>query len=226
MANITRFSNWQRQEPLVLLVPDSNDSGPDHWQTRWERERVDCRRVDLGMWDSPHRNTWVNKLNLAIRRADRPVVLVAHGLGCLAVAWWAEYERPAFGTPVAGALLVAPPDVDRPGLDPRLARFGSCPRQPLPFPSFLVAGPDDPHRQARTARGLSEDWGCRFVDADASRHVDAESALGDWPLGERLLGQLLHDHKLLVEGAGAVPAAAGPISPPVPQPGAAAAGGR
>jgi hypothetical protein len=56
---------------------------------------------------------------LAIQRAEsagRPVVLVAHSLGCLAVAWWAEYERLANGLradlPVIGALLVAPPDVE------------------------------------------------------------------------------------------------------------------
>ena len=50
--------------------------------------------VELGMWDQPHRNTWINQLNLAIRAADRPVILAAHSLGCLAVAWWAQPEQP------------------------------------------------------------------------------------------------------------------------------------
>lgn len=59
-------------EPLVLIIPGLNNSGPDHWQTRWERSRRDCQRVDLGMWDRPHRNTWVNKLNLAIRGGGPP----------------------------------------------------------------------------------------------------------------------------------------------------------
>ena len=121
-----------QQEPLILLVPGLHDSGPGHWQTLWETSRPDARRVELGMWDDPHRNIWVNQLNLAIHRANRPVVLVAHSLGCLAVAWWAEYEQPAHGVPVIGALLVAPPDVDRPGADPRLARFSACPRSALP----------------------------------------------------------------------------------------------
>src|SRR3546814_7469177 len=78
-----------RESPLVLAVPGLNNSGPGHWQTIWETTRNDCERVDLGMWDRPHRNTWVNKLNAAIRQADRPVILVAHSLGCIAVAWWA-----------------------------------------------------------------------------------------------------------------------------------------
>lgn len=193
---------WQQQEPLILIVPEIERGGPDDWQSRWESKRTDCRRVDLGMWDTPHRNTWVNKLNLAIRRADRPVLLVAHGLGCLAAAWWAEYERPAFGDPVLGALLVAPPDIDRPGLYPRLARFGSSPRQALPFASFLVASHDDPLGSYRTARALARDWGSRFADAGAVGHIDAASGLQDWPFGEKLLAQLLLEHRRAIEAAG------------------------
>lgn len=78
--------NSPTHEPLVLIVPGLENSGPDHWQTLWEREVPQCQRVELGMWDNPHRNTWVNQLNLAIHRAGRPVVLVAHSLGCHAVA--------------------------------------------------------------------------------------------------------------------------------------------
>lgn len=198
------------QEPLILLVPGLHDSGPDHWQTRWETERPDARRVELGMWDDPHRNTWVNKLNLAIHRAGRPVVLVAHSLGCLAVAWWAEYERPEFGNPVIGALLVAPPDVDHPGADPRLARFSACPRQELPFPSFLVASRNDPWCNQRTAYALARDWGCRFADAGDAGHINAEAGVGDWAFGQALLKQLLR------EGLGRLPDLHRP-GPPQPE---------
>lgn len=201
-------------EPVILTVPGIDNSGPDHWQTRWEKKRRNCRRVDLGMWDAPHRNTWVNKLNLAIHRADRPVVLVAHSLGCVTVAWWAAFEQPAFGAPVIGALLVAPPDVERPGLDPRLARFGACPRQPLPFPSFLVASRNDPYCPMPTPIALARDWGARFVDAGETGHINAESKLGDWPAGERLLDRLLHDR----------PAAPPARTEPWPHAGALAAG--
>jgi predicted alpha/beta hydrolase family esterase len=185
-----------RDEPLILIVPGINNSNADHWQSRWQAKRDDCRRVDLGMWDNPHRNTWVNKLNLEIHRAGRPVVLVAHSLGCLTVAWWAEYEQPTFGNPVVGALLVAPPDVDRPGTDPRLARFGACPRSPLPFPAFLAASHDDGYCSFRTAIALARDWNCRFADAGAVGHINAQSGLGDWDFGELLLKQLLREHRL------------------------------
>lgn len=182
-----------REDPLILIVPGIHNSNPQHWQSRWEQQCSDCRRVDLGMWDDPHRNTWVNKLNLAIHRADRPVILVAHSLGCLAVAWWAEFERPLYGNPVVGALLVAPPDVDRPGTDPRLARFGSCPREPLPFPSFLAASQDDRLCSLRTAQLLARDWGSRFAFAGAIGHINADSGVGDWHFGKTLLAQLLRE---------------------------------
>lgn len=184
-----------RHDPLILIVPESAEGAPQHWQTRWERSRDNCRRLDLGMWDEPHRNTWVNKLNLAIYRADRPVLLVGHGLGCLTIAWWAEYEHPPVGGSVIGALLVAPPDPELPGADPRLAKFGAPPRQPLPFPACVIAGADDPSCSLRSAIELARDWDCRFTEAGAVGHLDAASGVGDWALGQRLLDRMLGDHR-------------------------------
>lgn len=176
--------------PLILTVPGLGNSGPGHWQTLWEERLPNCRRVDLGLWDDPHRNTWVNKINLAIQRADRPVILVAHSLGCLAVAWWAEFEQPTDGK-VAGALLVAPPDVEVRPIDRRLTRFAPFPHGELPFPSFLVASRDDPYIGIGQARQLARAWGSRFADAGEVGHINAESDLGEWAFGQLLLNQLL-----------------------------------
>lgn len=184
-----------QDDPLILIVPGLNNSNPQHWQSLWEAQRDDCHRVDLGGWDDPHRNTWINKLNLAIHQAGRPVVLVAHSLGCLAVAWWAEYEQPSYANPVVGALLVAPPDVDRTGADPRLARFGACPRNPLPFPAFLAASQDDHYCKLKTSRMLARDWGARFAFAGAIGHINADSGIGDWDFGKVLLEQLRREHR-------------------------------
>lgn len=185
-----------RQEPLILTVPGFRNSGPDHWQTRWERKRPDCRRAELGMWDAPDRVTWVSRLDAAICAAERPVIVAAHSLGCLALAWWAESPRAGQADCVAAALLVAPPDVDRPGRDPALARFSAAPRHALPFPSFLVASRNDPYCNFRTAHGLANDWACRFVDAGEAGHINADSGLGDWAFGENLLEQLLHERNI------------------------------
>lgn len=179
------------KDPLLLIVPGLNNSGPLHWQTVWEQQRADCQRVDLGMWDRPHRNTWVNQLNLAIRQTDRPVILVAHSLGCMAVAWWAHLEKPAADGQVQGALLVAPPQVDDEPIDPRLATFGPVPKEPLPFPAILVASHNDPYMRFRDARRLAANWGCGFADAGHVGHINADSGLGEWDFGQFLVRQLM-----------------------------------
>lgn len=188
----------QRADPVILTVPGLCNSGPDHWQSRWEQTLPDCHRVDLGLWDDPHRNTWVNKLALAIQRAhavaERPVVLVAHSLGCMAVAWWAEYERLASGPreqPVIGALLVAPPEVEDAVKDRRLTRFAPLPSHELPFPSIVVGSRDDPYATPGATRRIARQWGARYADAGAVGHINAESALGDWAFGRLLLNRLL-----------------------------------
>jgi uncharacterized protein len=177
-------------EPLVLIVPGLNNSGPDHWQTLWERELPHAARVELGAWDDPRRNTWVNQLNLAIYKAGRPVILVAHSLACHVVSWWSEYERPPVGGPVLGALLVAPPEVERDGVDSRLARFAPVLKNPLPFPSIVAASRDDPYIGFDRARRLARIWKSRFVDAGWLGHINADSGIRDWPFGQYLLRQL------------------------------------
>ena len=184
-----------RDDPLILIIPGLGNSGPDHWQTKWVARILDAERVELGMWDDPHRNTWVNKINLAVHRAERPVILVAHSLGCHAVAWWAEYEQPAYGNPVVGALLVAPPDAERAGVDERIVRFAPVPRRALPFPAFLAASENDPYASLRVARGLATDWGATFAYAGSIGHINADSRIGDWDFGLLLLGQLVREHR-------------------------------
>lgn len=180
----------EEDEPLVLIIPGLNDSGPNHWQSYWEHELPHAARADLGGWDDPHRNTWVNKLNLAIHRAGRPVILVAHSLACHVVAWWNEYEQPGADSPVKGALLVAPPDVEKEGVDERLARFAPVMRRALPFPSIVVASRDDEYSQFGRAKRLARTWRSRFVDAGWLGHINADSNLREWPFGLYLLRQL------------------------------------
>jgi len=176
--------------PLILTVPGLENSAPSHWQSIWEREFDDIARVDLESWDRPHRNGWVNKLNLAIRDAGRPVILVAHSLGCHAVSWWAAMERPRYGDPVIGALLVAPPEIDVAPIDDRLKAFAPSPKAPLPFPSIVVASQDDPYIRFHRARRLAQFWGSRFADAGHVGHINADSDLGAWRFGQFLLRRL------------------------------------
>ncbi len=150
---------------------------------RWTQWSEHCRLLELGQWDEPHRNTWVNKLNLAIRRADRPVVVVTEDIAALALAWWVEFEAIGADNPVLGALVVNPPNVDLPGSDDRLARFGAVPRNPLPFTSFLVSDLEGSVAHQRALMRLAQDWGACPVCDDT--RADWR---GGWSLLQSVLG--------------------------------------
>lgn len=179
------------RRPLILTVPGLNGSGPRHWQTLWEQSRSDCVRLELGMWESPRRNPWVGRIDDAVGTADVPIILVAHSLGCLAVAWWAELAGQPWGAPVAGALLVAPPDVSRIDACDAVRGFGPAPRTILPFPSIVVASENDPYATVQCSFNLARSWGSAFVDIGEAGHINAESDLGQWHEGQALLERLI-----------------------------------
>jgi uncharacterized protein len=189
------FAGERRLSPLALLVPGLGNSGPDHWQTLWERERHDCLRVQLGMWDEPHRNVWISRIDQAVGAAQGRVVLVAHSLGCLAVAWWASLMGEAVARNVVGALLVAPPDAERPGIDPRVGRFGPIPRSPLPFRTVVVSGSNDPWGDADRTADFAVGWAAEHVVLPGAGHINADSRLGGWTYGQTLLDRLLDGPK-------------------------------
>ncbi|MFZ4690241.1 MAG: RBBP9/YdeN family alpha/beta hydrolase [Polymorphobacter sp.] len=172
----------------VIIVPGFNGSGPDHWQTRWHASRSDCVRVEQAAWHDPEPGAWCAALDAAIAAAPGHVVLVAHSLGCATVAHWAGS---AAVDRVAGALLVAPCDVDRPGLPAAIARFAPMPRRGLPFRSTVVASSNDTYATLPRARQFAADWGSAFIDAGAIGHINSASGLGDWPFGQVLLDTLI-----------------------------------
>ena len=172
--------------PRVLVIPGWGDSGPEHWQSLWEKAHPDFQRVVQRDWLYPIGREWVETLAAGIRAAGGPVVLVAHSLGCLAVAHCARDAT----LPIHGALLVVPPDVERPDFPPTIEGFAPIPRARLPFPSIVVASRDDPFSELARAQALATVWGSRFVDVGAHGHINADAGFGPWPLGERLLDEL------------------------------------
>jgi len=172
--------------PRVLIVPGYGDSGPEHWQSLWETANPDFRRVAQRDWLYPVCSEWVDTLGAAIRGAGGPVVLVAHSLGCIAIAHCVHSRA----LPIHGALLVAPPDVERPDFPPVLEGFAPIPRERLPFRSIVVASRNDPFSDVARAEALAAAWGSRFVDVGEQGHINADAGLGPWPIGERLLTEL------------------------------------
>lgn len=187
----------------ILTLPGLDNSGSHHWQTHWEL-LPHCSRVQLGDWQQPRLHEWAPALDRAVRESPRPLVLAAHSLGCLAVAWWATlYWVEAFRDKVKGALLVAPPDVDRLDAEPRIRDFRPLPRVRLPFPTLLVASRDDPYADFERAKEMAAEWGSELVDAGPAGHINADSGLNEWARGLRLLAKLSgHNPNLLVTELG------------------------
>lgn len=158
-----------KTSPLILFVPGEEGPTPTREMARTLPAHLEGVTLELGNWHNPHRNTWVNRLNLIIGRAQRPVVVVADGLACLALIWWATFEQPGPDLPVAGAALIDPPDLDRPGTDLRLARFGAIQPAQLPFPAILFADRDGCASRQATHRRLAADWNCVYLEWDGKR---------------------------------------------------------
>jgi len=165
----------------ILIVPGWSNSGPDHWQTRWERKLSTARRVVQRDWERPLREPWVRAVSDAVRLARRPVVLVAHSVGVHAVLHAAPTFMPGA---VAGAFLVAPPSaaaiLDMQGYIDE-AFIEPAPR--LAFPALMVASRSDSYSSYEESAVLAERAGAQLVDAGDSGHINSASGHGPWPEG-------------------------------------------
>jgi uncharacterized protein len=173
----------------ILIVPGLGNSGPDHWQTRWQRRLPTARRVEQEDWDAPDREEWTARIVGSVEACTRPVVLVAHSLGVIAVV---HAARALWSGKVRAGFLVAPPDTAAGDMPPYVARnFGETPRDPLPFASMLVASRNDPYCSFEVADDLAAAWGSVLVDAGNAGHITDASGHGPWPEGLTRFATLL-----------------------------------
>lgn len=128
-------------EVPVLILPGLFGSGPEHWQGHWERENPHFKRIQQRNWYHPVLAEWIYAIDLSATNAAQPPVMVAHSLGCIALAHWAE----RCAGRVAGAMLVAPPDIDRGAClticrDSGQFRRPACPSRVLWFRAAMIHG--------------------------------------------------------------------------------------
>jgi len=184
-------------EADILIVPGYTGSSEQHWQTRWESKLSTARRVHQREWSKPVREDWTRAVADAVNEATKPVVIVAHSLGVATVV----QAVPLFEKPVAGAFFVAPPNLADETIKPRhLMTFGPYPRDPLPFPSVVVASRNDPFSSFEAAEDAAGAWGSLFVDAGDVGHLNAESGHGPWPEGLLTFGRFLSKLPLPADG--------------------------
>jgi predicted alpha/beta hydrolase family esterase len=177
--------------PIVLLLPDVDADRIGYWQDQWAASRLDCMCIDMGAARRPDRNSWVTKLDQAIRGLDAPILLVGHGTGALTIAWWNELLGQELEANVVGALLIAPPDPAAAEGDERMHAFAPLPRTILPFPSLVVASENDGAISIDRAFSVAREWGAGFARFGACGHFGTGDGLGAWPQGEQLLDSFI-----------------------------------
>ena len=176
--------------PRFLLLPGWLDSGPSHWQSRWEALHG-CERVHQDDWAWPRRGDWMARLDEVLQASERPAVLIAHSLGCHLSAAWAAHSQ--HSARVRAALLVAPPDTERDDMPPNLFNWRPIVRARLPFASLAVVSSDDPYCTPHRAENMARDWGSAITPIGPRGHINGDSGLGDWPEGWALLQSMLPD---------------------------------
>lgn len=170
--------------PFVLTIVQPEAAAPAPFDRLHDRTGA---RIELDLRSASRRNLWAVQLDDAVHRAGAPAVIVAHGIGCLAVAWWARLSPAFYLSSVAGALLVAPGCGDDPEQAPGLL---ASPRTLLPFPTIVVGAPD---RIGDGAHLLARAWGSQFVRGTSLGAFGRRDGTAAWLRGERLLRSLFLD---------------------------------
>ena len=170
----------------MLVLSGIGNSGPQHWQTLWQRRHPQWQRVNLGDWDRPVCDDWVRALDGAVRACPSPPMLIAHSLACLLMAHWAH--RSALVP--KGAFLVAVPDPQSASFPATAHGFAPVPMRPHGFPSIVVASANDPFGSSAFSQHCANAWGSRFVDIGEAGHINADSGHGEWNEGYAIFQQL------------------------------------
>ena len=172
----------------VLILPGWHNSGPDHWQSLWQ-DKHGYVRVEQHNWDFPLRGDWMMQLEEAVLAAPTPVVLVAHSLGCMLTAAWAQHSHNTHK--VQAAFLVAPGDPEREELRAALKSWSPVVMDKLPFAAELLGSQNDPYCSFARAQQFATAWGAEFVDYGHAGHINADTGLGDWADGQARLQALM-----------------------------------
>ncbi|WP_319531258.1 alpha/beta hydrolase [uncultured Cohaesibacter sp.] len=164
-----------------VLVPGFKNSGPEHWQSFWERDIDIFQRISQRRWDQRDIYLWIDAIGRTVAEEERPAILIGHSLGALASACViADHEAG-----VAGAMFVAPAEPIR------FEAEGRIPYDHLDAPTVLVASHNDTLISFPRAKFFAEGWGSDFVDLGEAGHINSEAGFGRWPYGLGILLDLV-----------------------------------
>ena len=138
--------------PFSIVTTSDRATRAPAWKSLLNWPRFGDAHVDYTADTAKQRNLWAARLDEAVRRADKPVLLIASGESCVAAAWWARLSPADYVSKVAGALLFAP-------RGPHGEDLFASPRAPLPFPSAVLE-----RHTTRRALAFAESWGSGLLE--------------------------------------------------------------
>lgn len=167
-----------------FIIPGLGNSDENHWQTHFENSGENFIRINQKSWDEPDCEDWIQNIEKAISAYEpSDVVLIAHSMGCTAVAQWAK----RFPQTIKGALLVAPSDIENPVYTFSMTGFTPIPLEKLPFKSIMVASSNDVWVSEERAKFFADAWGSDFINIGEAGHINVAGGYGEWPAGLELL---------------------------------------
>jgi len=175
----------------ILFVPPWENASAEHWMSIWQEKYRKIRRVEQRDWMNPDRNEWIAALDRSVGEQKKPVILVAHSLGTMAVAHWAD----KFKREIRGAFLVAPPDVESTDAPAEIKNFAPVPRTAFKFPSVVVASETDVYCSIDRAVFFARSWNSGFINIGSAGHINTKSGHGEWLEGERLLSEFIEQNR-------------------------------
>ena len=163
----------------TVFVPGYGNSLGDHWQMQWFKKIPHSHWVEQSDWDAPEKSAWVSGLQNTLTNIQDPIILVAHSLGCLTIAEWAQQHHAT----ILGAYLVAVPDPTAPGFPTAISGFQQLPLNSLPFPSKIIASTNDPYCSKERSEYFAQAWGSELSFIGDQGHINASAGFGAWEEG-------------------------------------------
>jgi predicted alpha/beta hydrolase family esterase len=173
--------------PKYFIVPGYSKNTPEHWQSVWANVILNAQTIEQDKWENVQKDDWVGRIQETLKAHDlSQVILIGHSLGVAIILHWAK----EYGHKIRGALLVAPTDVD--DLPEPIAAYGfnPMPLEKLPFPSIIIASENDVWISLKRAYEYAELWGSEIVNVGKLGHINADSNLGEWEVGQAVLKRL------------------------------------
>jgi len=156
-------TSFDKPVPIIVSV-----KGDAQIAARLQRVELDLSRF--------HNGRWALQLDAVMANRAEPAVILAHGVACLAVAWWAQLSPRSYLRNIRGAVLLSPLSYGF-GQSAIARNVRLSPATKLPFPSIVAC---DPSPAVEQVLALADSWGSRFVDPASltSSHPSNRSAIG------------------------------------------------